>query len=797
MVAIGVAGASLAAGGPPSIASDNEQYTAGQTVQLTGQNWQAGEAVHVVVDDAGGDPWTHAADLTAAADGTVADSFPLPETVTGAFTVTATAPSGSATTTFTVSAPPPPLAAPTISSDKGNYLPGATVQLTGANWTPGSTVHVVVDDDKNDPWSHTADVIAAADRTIADSFPLPTGLVANFTVTATGALGQTAGATFTVALVAQPTIASNKSSYLPGETVTLSGANWTPGSTVHVVVDDDKSNAWTHTADVAASAGGAITDSFALPAGLVANFTVTATGLVGQSASSTFNTLAAQPTITSDKSSYLPGETVALAGANWTPGSTVHVVVDDDKSNAWTHTADVVATTGGTITDSFALPTSFVATFTATATGVGGQTATTIFSDAYSGSRVGYIVTFRPGTSSVDAQAALAQTSAHVDAQVGPLRMYMVTFASEAAQRDVTTLTANSSVERVEADKKRDVAGTPNDPQYGDQWSLPKIGWDQAYGVVNPGGSAKVAVLDTGINASHPDLAGNVVAGTSILDGSNGESDPNGHGTAMAGIVAARTGNGAGIAGVGYAGVKVMPVTVLAADGTGTDSDVIQGVVWAAENGADVHPDGVLEPGLLALAAGGARLRVGSRRSARCGDGERRIVDGELSGGRPRCHGRLRDRFLRRRLLRQQYGSGRLHRRTGRQHRHDVGRRRLRLGDGNVRRSGRGGGRGGADQGELGRVERRDRLAAGANADPAGSQSQTGNGRLHLGRALNDTSTAAIQPAGADPVGSGPIRRAVRRCRSIARDVPRSRVHHSAGDVRARRHCLRARHGRH
>ena len=124
MVAIGIAGASLAAGGPPSIASDQEQYTAGQTVQLTGQNWQAGEAVHVVVDDAGGDPWTHAADLTGAADGTVADSFVLPETVTGAFTVMATAPSGSATTTFTVSAPPPPQAAPTISSDKGNYLPG-------------------------------------------------------------------------------------------------------------------------------------------------------------------------------------------------------------------------------------------------------------------------------------------------------------------------------------------------------------------------------------------------------------------------------------------------------------------------------------------------------------------------------------------------------------------------------------------------------------------------------------------------------------------------------------------------
>ena len=91
-----------------------------------------------------------------------------------------------------------------------------------------------------------------------------------------------------------------------------------------------------------------------------------------------------------------------------------------------------------------------------------------------------------------------------------------------------------------------------------------------------------------GVDASHPDLDDAIVAGASILEGSTWSADPNGHGTAMAGIVAAETNNGEGIAGVGYAGVKVMPVTVLAADGTGQDSDVIAGVVWAADHGADV-----------------------------------------------------------------------------------------------------------------------------------------------------------------------------------------------------------------
>src|SRR5207302_10758375 len=110
------------------------------------------------------------------------------------------------------------------------------------------------------------------------------------------------------------------------------------------------------------------------------------------------------------------------------------------------------------------------------------------------------------------------------------------------------------------------------------------------FGSVAPGASVVVAVLDTGIDATHPDLSGNVVPGTSILDGSNGLTDPSGHGTRVAGIVAART-NAVppeGIAGVAYAGVHLMPVTVLNAQGLGQDSDVIAGVMWAADNGADV-----------------------------------------------------------------------------------------------------------------------------------------------------------------------------------------------------------------
>lgn len=79
-----------------------------------------------------------------------------------------------------------------------------------------------------------------------------------------------------------------------------------------------------------------------------------------------------------------------------------------------------------------------------------------------------------------------------------------------------------------------------------------------------------VALLDTGVDADHPDLSGHVITGTSILDGSAGLSDPNGHGTWLAGIIAANTDNDIGIAGIGYSGVNIMPVTVIGPDGTGT-----------------------------------------------------------------------------------------------------------------------------------------------------------------------------------------------------------------------------------
>ena len=156
----------------------------------------------------------------------------------------------------------------------------------------------------------------------------------------------------------------------------------------------------------------------------------------------------------------------------------------------------------------------------------------------------------------------------------------------------IAELKKNGVVRSVDRNYTRTVNADPlPDPRIGEQWNLTQIDWFSAYGSITIGGNAVVAVLDTGVVTSHPDLAGQFDDSANFynaIDPSVSMVDPNGHGTAMAGIIAAGVDNGTGIAGVAYDGVTIMPVTVIGADGTGRDIDIIAGINWAVMHGADV-----------------------------------------------------------------------------------------------------------------------------------------------------------------------------------------------------------------
>jgi subtilisin family serine protease len=132
-----------------------------------------------------------------------------------------------------------------------------------------------------------------------------------------------------------------------------------------------------------------------------------------------------------------------------------------------------------------------------------------------------------------------------------------------------------------------------NDALRPQQWAFNAVGFESAWGL-STGSGIKVAVVDTGVLGTHEDLAGSVVAGTDLASDAakydparNGEVDPAGHGTHVAGIIAAHANNGVGIAGAAP-GAKIMPVRVLDASGSGSSSDVAEGIIWAADHGARV-----------------------------------------------------------------------------------------------------------------------------------------------------------------------------------------------------------------
>jgi type VII secretion-associated serine protease mycosin len=137
----------------------------------------------------------------------------------------------------------------------------------------------------------------------------------------------------------------------------------------------------------------------------------------------------------------------------------------------------------------------------------------------------------------------------------------------------------------VEIDVPVSAAGT--DTYRESQWDFAELRVADAW-PASTGAGVTVAVLDTGVDATHPDLVGQVLPGADLITGAgDAGDDPNGHGTHVAGVVAALTGNDLGVSSIAP-DAKILPVRVLDAGGNGYLSTAAAGVVYAADHGADV-----------------------------------------------------------------------------------------------------------------------------------------------------------------------------------------------------------------
>ena len=151
-----------------------------------------------------------------------------------------------------------------------------------------------------------------------------------------------------------------------------------------------------------------------------------------------------------------------------------------------------------------------------------------------------------------------------------------------------------------------------DDPFFDRQWALEQIGAPQAW-TVTRGVGAVIGIVDSGVEAGHPDLAGKValtadcVARTVCLDGAGG-TDPDGHGTLIAGVAAAGTDNGRGMAGVAP-DARLVVARVLGPAGVGQAHDINLGIRWVVDHGARVVNISVGDPS--SFPSGGSALRDG------------------------------------------------------------------------------------------------------------------------------------------------------------------------------------------
>ena len=198
-----------------------------------------------------------------------------------------------------------------------------------------------------------------------------------------------------------------------------------------------------------------------------------------------------------------------------------------------------------------------------------------------------WIIHYDPNTPESEKLEYVERIGAEIIERIRPLEIWVV---DPPADFDGDDFTFDSDVAMVEQDFIVSVAFSipPRDPDYERQWALPHIQAETAWREMTELQAVVVAVIDTGVCMSHEDLADRVLDnGYDFVDDDDDPEDVFGHGCSVAGIISANIDNGIGIAGFAP-NASILPVRVLGPGGSGSMADVAAGIVYAADNGADI-----------------------------------------------------------------------------------------------------------------------------------------------------------------------------------------------------------------
>ena len=215
------------------------------------------------------------------------------------------------------------------------------------------------------------------------------------------------------------------------------------------------------------------------------------------------------------------------------------------------------------------------------------------------------LVKFKPTISDQTIKSTIAAYQCKSLKRIPRINVYKLKIQNNlSVEETIYALRINPDVEYAEPNYIAYAAVTPNDPLFDLQYALYNPGsgppgspqgeeradikatsaWEETTGVED----IVIAVLDTGVDLDHPDLDEKIHSpGYDFINVDSDATDDEGHGTHVAGIAAAETHNNEGIAGVAW-NCKILPVKILDNMGIGGYSEMIDGIIWAADNGADV-----------------------------------------------------------------------------------------------------------------------------------------------------------------------------------------------------------------
>ena len=207
------------------------------------------------------------------------------------------------------------------------------------------------------------------------------------------------------------------------------------------------------------------------------------------------------------------------------------------------------------------------------------------------------VVTYEEGASERAVETLDEEAGAEVEQDLRELDALLLAFpevkrdpSQDSREQDLEQikedLAQDPAVESVEYNYLGQLAYTPDDPKFRYQWGLKKPGFPDAWDRT-PDSGADVAVVDTGADVGHVDLRQKIAQAKDIVNGDSTVRDLSGHGTHVAGIIAADTDNHKGIAG-GCPNCKLLVAKVFDGKNTGTVARFAKGIEWSANHGAEV-----------------------------------------------------------------------------------------------------------------------------------------------------------------------------------------------------------------